>query len=317
MLYVKYHYSASVEWALPTLLFINLIKIYRMKVYLFIFSFFTVNLFAQQSGFTTIVPHGKLAFPLEVIELSNKNYLCIVSNLYDTLVRNTTKLVVLSPKGRVLDSIIFSAPDKNLNAFKAVSTTYGLCLIGTAKKDTSNYLWVVNLNQQLQIVNEQFKSVPKEVIDISYALDRHSTIILSIKYKFDLTVPNGQGKINKKGEIMFIKNVFGLSGLSYSNTILVRKDGIRYSFLFRNGHYDCDTSFNNRTLHEFIDIPNEIAFRFISAPEIRIKNDSTYMFAGDCSRGSYLTNAVFAVTQNSKYIYFKETAVGGDTSRPC
>jgi hypothetical protein len=285
-----------------------------MKLYLFIFSLLSFGLHAQQGGFRAFVPFEKQALPAQVIELSNKNYLCIVSNISDTLIHAKTKLVILSPRGIVVDSMILSAPDKDLNIYKAVPTAYGLCLVGSMRKDTNNYLWVVNLNQQLRIINEQFKSTPKEVIDIGYAWDRDSTIILSLNYKFNRTAVNTQGKINKKGEIISIKNVFGIAGLPFSNAIVVRKDTSKYHFLFQDAYYECDTSFNNHTLYLFRDIPANIAFRFLSAPEIRIKNDSTFMFAGDCSRGNFLTNAFFAVTKANKYTYFKETLIGGDTS---
>jgi hypothetical protein len=157
-----------------------------MRVLFFLLFLYAINSYAQQGGFTKILPLDKQATPSQVIELRDKNYLCIVSSVFDTFVRNKTKLVVFSPRGIALDSMVFSAPDRDLNIHKAVETAYGICLIGVMKKDTNSYLWIVNINKQLQIIQEHLRPILQgRVYDIGHVLDRDSNIILSIRYKWD------------------------------------------------------------------------------------------------------------------------------------
>jgi hypothetical protein len=284
-----------------------------MKSLFFLLSFFSINLYAQQGGFKAIVPFEKQAFPSQIIELSNKNYLCVVSSFYDNSVRNKTKLVVFSPKGIALDSMILSAPDADMNIYKAVATNYGVCLIGVMKKDTNNSFLVVNLNKQLQVINQQFKPMPSgEVYDIGYAIDGDSTIILQFRYKRDIILVSTHAKINKQGEIIKLKNIVATGTIPFSSGIVVRKDSAMYNFIYPTGYWVCDTSFNNWRLY-FMNIPNEIRLRNPYATEAVIKNDSTFLFAGECYRASYLTNAFFAVIKNYQYTNYRETAVGGDT----
>jgi hypothetical protein len=286
-----------------------------MKAFLLLFTLFTVNLYAQQPTFTKIVALDKQSIPSQVIELSNKNYLCVISSYFDTLVRNKSKLIVFSPRGLALDSIIFSAPDKDLNVFKVVETSYGVCLMGVMKKDTNTSLWVVNLNKQWQIINEQTKPLLKgEIFDINFALDKDSTIVLMPKYKWASDALTSFVKINKKGEIIVVKSIVGSAGKGFPNGIVVRQDNEKYNLIYYDGYWVCDTSFANWRFYN-IQIPFDIDFRFPYISETLIKNDSTFLFAGDIikSRTSISTNAFFTVIKNYQYTNFKETVIGGDT----
>jgi hypothetical protein len=252
-----------------------------MKAFLLLFTLFTVNLYAQQPTFTKIVALDKQSIPSQVIELSNKNYLCVISSYFDTLVRNKSKLIVFSPRGLALDSIIFSAPDKDLNVFKVVETSYGVCLMGVMKKDTNTSLWVVNLNKQWQIINEQTKPLLKgEIFDINFALDKDSTIVLMPKYKWASDALTSFVKINKKGEIIVVKSIVGSAGKGFPNGIVVRQDNEKYNLIYYDGYWVCDTSFANWRFYN-IQIPFDIDFRFPYISETLIKNDSTFLFAGD------------------------------------
>jgi Secretion system C-terminal sorting domain len=285
-----------------------------MKLNILILLFLTANLYGQQGGFTKILPLDKQTLPSQVIELRNKNYLCIVSSVFDTLVRNKTKLVIYSPKGIALDSMVFSAPDKDLNIYKVVETAYGVCLMGVMKKDTATSFWVVNLNNQWQIINEQFKPLLQgQIFDINYVLDRDSTIIMMFQYKWDATVLTSFAKINKKGEIIVVKNIVGPSGQSYPRGIVATTDSSRYNFIYYEGSAVYDTSFNNRKVYYF-SFPSEIGNRYPYISGVLIKNDSTFLFAGDITRVSYKTNAFFAIIKNNRYTNFRETTASGDTS---
>ena len=284
-----------------------------MKLYPFFFSLLTFNLFAQQGGFKVILPFEKQAFPSQIIELSNKNYLCVVSSFYDAPVRNKTKLVVLSPQGIALDSVIFSAPDRDLNIYKVVETSYGVCLLGVVRQDTNSAFWVVNLTKNLQIINQQFKPIRREQVnDIGYAVDRDSNIIVQFRYKWDSVALATHAKINKYGEITRLKTSVKAPLIPYSSGIVIRKDSAMYNFIYPTGYWVCDTAFNNLRLYS-MNVPNEIKSRSPYATEAVIKNDSTFLFTGECYRASYKTNAFFAVIKNYQYTNYRETAVGGDT----
>jgi hypothetical protein len=285
-----------------------------MKIFLLLLSFLPIHLFAQQGGFTKTLPLDKIAFPSQVIELKNKNYLCILSSSLDSTVRNKTKLVIFSPRGLPLDSLVFSAPDKDLNAYKVLETSYGLCLMGVIKKDTSNSFWVVNLTKELQIINQQFKPLlTGDISDLIFSLDKDSSIIVMFKYDWINVALTSFSKINKKGDIKSVKNIVGSLGASYASGIVVRTDSARYNFLYAEGYSVCDTSFNNWRPYYF-DIPWTISILAPYTTEVLMKNDTTAFYAGEATRPSYKINLFFAEVKNYKFTNFREIPTLRDTS---
>jgi Secretion system C-terminal sorting domain len=287
---------------------------YDLTTLLIVF-FLTTVLNSQNIGFTYQPTSSKDIFPTQVIELKDKKYLCVVSQLLDNPYRSVPKLVRLSESGRVLDSVLLDSPNKYLVVDKIIQTEYGFCILGSMYANRKCFFWVAKLDKNFNVVEERFEDIRQwSIQSLPYTIDRDSTIIVLVRTEAQT---NGiYAKVDKTGKLTSFR-ILDISSTIGPNAIMVSKDNSRYYILDVINWTVLDTSFSQR-------LKTNIRFtdNLLDAPLIGfyhsaiLKNDTTFYIAAKCAwTRSPEKDLLFSVVNNTgKAKYLKVILGNPDTS---
>jgi hypothetical protein len=280
-----------------------------MKLYIFwLFAWFLpLTLIGQSVYFKYIFNQNGSDFAHFAIETPDSSFL-IAANQWGLAYPRQCSIIKLNKKGELLKTLNFQNDTAPYNLNRIIKTSYGYLSIG-GQNDLSRkyYLWLVKMDNQLNILSNKIYLVPNVLQELIADTDRDSNVIIggSISYLNYYTPRLFGAKVTKNGDLSYLKYHYPLDtgGLTspyigYFDYMITMKDSARHIYFDGYKMVTVDSNFN---LISKIDMPFIPDFSYAWNPTVLRLTDTTYYVAGEGRESSTRTRT----------LYFSEISLSG------
>jgi hypothetical protein len=216
-----------------------------------------------------------------VIQTEDSSFLVAVNQF-----RAASSVSKLSKNGRLIKTLTLGN-DSLLTFIKRVTpTSYGFLGVGSALiLNTTYYLWLIKMDNQLNLISQEFHNVPNLLNELIVDTDRDSNVIVGggITYKNYLVPYLFGAKVNKNGNLSYLTykypDTLSLTNpyRSFWDYMITMKDSTRHIFFDGDKISSVDSNFN--IIHQ-INMPYVDNFLYSYYPTVLRLTDSTFYVAG-------------------------------------
>jgi hypothetical protein len=255
-----------------------------MKYFIFqIIALLPLFLNGQSTAFQYVFSKTQSDDFLHAIETSDSSYL-IVTNQDFSGSPSHSAVIKLNKNGAFIKKLTFENDSLKSYINRLVPTSYGFLGVGGQVANQKYYLWLIKMDNQLNLISQALHKVPSVVQQLNVDIDRDSNVIIggSISYK-NYIVPYLFGaKVTKMGNLSYLKYQY--------------PDSIPISFDPYNAFYDCMITMKDSARHVFFD-----GYRIVRVDSnFNITHEVGMPYVPNFSHGFYPT--ALRLTDTSYYV---------------
>jgi hypothetical protein len=262
---------------------------------------------AQSNEFEYIFNQNKSDFAQFAIETLDSSFL-IAANQWGLAYPRQCSIIKLNKKGELVKTLTFRNDSAPYNIRRMIKTSYGFLSIG-GQNDTARkyYLWLVKMDNQLNVLSNKVYQVPNILQELIADTDRDSNVIIggSISYKTSIFPRLFGAKVTQNGDFSYLKYQYPDTTqflidpyVGFFDYMLTMKDSTRHVFF--NGYTINSVDSNFNIIHQ-VSMPYINNFSYSLNPTALRLTDTTYYVAG---KG-------FDNFTNKRTLYFSAITLGG------
>jgi hypothetical protein len=264
----------------------------------------------QSPSFEYVVSQTKYDVSEYAIETPDSGFLITTNQWRGTFPRSNF-IIKLDKKGVFIKRLIFENDSIYGYIKRIIPTNYGFLAVGGQTTTGRAYLWLIKMDKQLNLINQELHKVPNTLQELILDIDKDSNVIIggSISNQ-NYTAPYNLfgAKVDKNGKLNYFKSPYSNSTqqsrdnyTGFFDYMITMKDSSRHVFFDGYRMMSVDSNFN--VVHR-INMPYVNDFSYSLNPTALRLTDTSYYIAG---RG-------YENSSNKKTLYFSQVTLSGHYS---
>jgi hypothetical protein len=271
-----------------------------------------LSLKSQSASFEYIFNQNKSDFGAFALQTSDSSFL-IATNQRFVVTPRRSSIIKLNQKGILLKTLTFENDSAPCYIKRLVKTSYGFLAVGGQNTPERYYLWLIKLDNQLNLIDQKLHRVPNTLQELIVDTDRDSNVIIggSISYNSSIFPQLFGAKINRNGILTYLKYQYPDPSrfvidpyVGFFDCMITMKDSSRHVFF--NGHLINSVDSNFDIVHQ-MRMPYINNFSYSLNPTALRLTDTTYYIAGKGFENTTNKRTLYLLTMNlnGKYSNFK------------
>jgi Secretion system C-terminal sorting domain len=266
----------------------------------------------QFQSFEYVFSQGKSDVGQFVTETSDSSFLIVVNDWISATTKQTS-IVKLNNKGIFQKKMTLQNDSILCNVKRLIKTNFGYLAVGSQTTNGRAYLWLIKIDNQLNLIDQKLHSVPNSLQELIVDTDRDSNVIIggSISYNSSIFPQLFGAKINRNGILTYLKYQYPDPSrfvvdpyVGFFDCMITMKDSSRHVFF--NGHLINSVDSNFDIVHQ-MRMPYINNFSYSLNPTALRLTDTTYYIAGKGFENTTNKRTLYLLTLNlnGKYSNFK------------